>query len=304
LIHWDGSAWAISPAPNIGAIYDLAASGPNDAWAVGANGILHWDGTVWAAHPSQGPPGGTGVALSGPHDVWAVAGTTIKHYPDLPRFSDVPPAQPFYTYIQALACRGLISGYTCGGPGEPCDPGSRPYYRPGGAVTRGQTAKIVASAANFQDPVPTTQQTFTDVPPSHPFWLWIERVAVRGIISGYTCGGLGEPCDGQNRPYFRAQNNVTRGQLSKIVALAANLQDPVPPAQQTFADVPPTQPFWLFVEQVAGRGIISGYQCGGPGEPCDGQNRPYFRPGNSSTRGQTAKIVVNTFFPAAARNEE
>jgi len=27
------------------------------------------------------------------------------------------------------------------------------------------------------------------------------------------------------------------------------------------------------------------------------QNRPYFRPNNNATRGQTSKIVSNTFFP-------
>ena len=111
-------------------------------------------------------------------------------------------------------------------------------------------------------------------------------------------GGPGEPCDPQNRPYFRAYNDVTRGQLAKIVSSAATFQDPVPSTQQTFADVLPSQPFWLWVERVADRGIISGYSCGGPGEPCDPLGRPYFRPGNPSTRAQTAKVVVNTFFPA------
>jgi hypothetical protein len=34
-------------------------------------------------------------------------------------FNDVPPQYVFYPYIQWMACRGYISGYTCGGPGEP-----------------------------------------------------------------------------------------------------------------------------------------------------------------------------------------
>ena len=38
-----------------------------------------------------------------------------------------------------------------------------------------------------------------------------------------------------------------------------------------------------------------------PGEPCVAPgNRPYFRPGNNVTRGQTAKIVANTFFPGCS----
>jgi hypothetical protein len=64
--------------------------------------------------------------------------------------------------------------------------------------------------------------------------------------------------------------SATRGQIAKIDALAAQLPDPIPSTRQTFADVPPTAPFWLWIEQLAGRGIVSGYTCGGPGEPCPG----------------------------------
>ena len=214
------------------------------------------------------------------------------------RFEDVPPPHPFYFFIERMGARNIISGYLCGGPGEPCvPPANKPYFRPGAGLTRGQTAKIVAGAAGFADPIATTQQTFADVPPGNPFWLWIERLAGRGIINGYGCGGVGEPCDPANRPYFRPNGGVTRGQLTKIVSSAAGHADPVPPAQQTFADVPPAAPFWLWIERLAGRGIISGYTCGGPGEPCDPATRPYFRPNTGVTRGQAAKIVTNTFFP-------
>ena len=103
-----------------------------------------------------------------------------------------------------------------------------------------------------------------------------------------------------NLPYFRPYAQVTRGQISKIVAIAALL--PAPPAgQQTFEDVPPTSTFWEWIEELASGGAIGGYACGGAGEPCvPPQNRPYFRPGNNVTRGQAAKIVSNTFFADCA----
>ena len=45
-------------------------------------------------------------------------------------------------------------------------------------------------------------------------------------------------------------------------------------------------------------GVMAGYPCGGDNEPCvPPGDRPYFRPGNPLTRGQTSKIVANTFFP-------
>jgi hypothetical protein len=133
-------------------------------------------------------------------------------------FNDVAPNSTFYPWIRCLACRGIVGGYPCGGPGEPC-PGA--YFRPNNNVTRGQVSKIVSESAAFSDPVPSTQQTFEDVPPGSTFHLWIERLSTRGIIGGYPCGGPFEPCVGPaNRPYFRPNNNATRGQMSKIAAEA------------------------------------------------------------------------------------
>ena len=53
------------------------------------------------------------------------------------------PGSAFYHVIETAAAHGVISGYTCGGPGEPCDAGHRPYFRQGNPATRGQIAKIV-----------------------------------------------------------------------------------------------------------------------------------------------------------------
>jgi hypothetical protein len=210
----------------------------------------------------------------------------------------VPPGDPFFVYVRCLACRALLSGYPCGGPFEPCvPPANQPYFRPGNNATRGQVAKILSNAAGFADVIPSTVQTFEDVPPGSTFWVYIERIAVRGIIQGYPCGGPGEPCIAPgNRPYFRPYNPVTRGQLAKMDALTAGLA--ATPTTQTFEDVPPGHPFYPWVEQLAVLGLISGYPCGGPFEPCIGPlNRPYYRPYVDITRAQTAKIIAGTFFP-------
>ena len=198
-------------------------------------------------------------------------------------FSDVPLGSPFYQYIWCLTQRGALSGY------------ADDTYRPGAAITRSQIAKILTSAAAFTGPIPSGQQTFADVPPADPFYVFVERAAAHGLVSGYACGGPGEPCDDQHHPYFRGGANVTRGQLAKMTAIAAGWHDPVP--GQTFEDVPPAQPFYYWIEQLAGHGVISGYACGARGEPCiPPGTRPYFRVGASSTRGQTAKILANSFF--------
>ncbi|MEO8287414.1 MAG: S-layer homology domain-containing protein [Chloroflexota bacterium] len=214
------------------------------------------------------------------------------------QFQDVPSGSTFYPYVRCLACQGIINGYPCGGPGEPCGATGDPYFRPGNFVTRGQLAKIIAQSAAFTEPV--SGQTFQDVPIGSSFYTYTERLASRGVMSGYPCGtDPGEACIApENRPYFRPNNPASRGQLTKIVSNAAGFSDPAP-SSHTFADVPVGSTFHIFVERllVNRPGVMSGYPCGGPSEPCDSQSRPYFRPGSPLTRGQTSKIVSSTFFP-------
>jgi N-acetylneuraminic acid mutarotase len=198
-------------------------------------------------------------------------------------FTDVPVGSTFYEYIRCLACRGIINGYPDG------------TFRPNNNVTRGQLSKIVSNSAGFSDPA---TQMFEDVPPGSTFFDYIGRLAARGYINGYPCGGPGEPCvPPGNLPYFRPNANATRGQISKIVSNAAGFIEPV--SGQTFEDVPPGSTFYDFIERLASRNVMQGYPCGSvPGEPCvPPGNRPYFRPSNNATRGQTSKIVANTFFP-------
>ena len=77
-------------------------------------------------------------------------------------------------------------------------PANRPYFRPNNNVTRGQLSKIAAGAAGWTET--PTGQTFEDVPPGSPFYLWVERIASRGIVGGYPCGGAGEPCLAPGQP--------------------------------------------------------------------------------------------------------
>lgn len=210
-------------------------------------------------------------------------------------FADVPTGSPFYSNVGCLACRNIVSGYACGGPGEPCDASRSAYFRPNSPITRGQIAKIVSEAAGFSEA--PGAQIFEDVPPGSPFYPWVVRLAGRGHMGGYPCGGVGEQCVAPaNRPYFRPNAEATRGQLAKIVSSAKGFADP--PGGQQFQDVPSSTPFYVWVERLASRGVMGGYACGSPGEPCVAPtNRPYFRPNLDVTRGQSSKIVGNTFFP-------
>ncbi|HYP21682.1 MAG TPA: S8 family serine peptidase, partial [Chloroflexia bacterium] len=191
------------------------------------------------------------------------------------QFADVPPSgegSTFYPHVRCLACRQIVGGYPCGGPGEPCNNGSEPYYRPGANVTRGQLSKIVALSAGLNDPIAEGQQQFADVEPGDPFYMYVERLAQTGAVAGYSCDTAGEGCDDLNRPFFRPSNLATRGQISKIVAISAAYEEDIPSTQETFTDVSTDSPFWVYIERLARRGVISGYgeasKCPETGAPC------------------------------------
>jgi hypothetical protein len=200
----------------------------------------------------------------------------------------VPVGSTFYPFIRCLACKGIINGYPDG------------TFRPGNNVTRGQLSKIVSNSAGFND-TPSGQQ-FEDVPVGSTFYLYIYRLVHRGFISGYPCGGPpAGPCiPPDNLPYFLPNANSSRGQISKIVSNAAGFSET--PSGQQFQDVPPTGPgstFYAYIYRLVFHNVMSGYPCGTPpGGVCvPPGNRPYFLPNNNATRGQTSKIVSNTFFP-------
>ncbi|HYO49291.1 MAG TPA: S-layer homology domain-containing protein [Chloroflexia bacterium] len=236
------------------------------------------------AIPTDTPvPSSTNTAM--PATVTSVPSTSTAVPPTacVVQFTDVPQANTFYANIRCLACQGILGGYSDG------------TFRPNNDITRGQIAKVVSNAAGFNEAA--GEQIYEDVPPSNTFYTWINRLSRRGHMGGYPCGGMGEPCGEGDRPYFRPNANATRAQLAKIVASAKGIVGT--PTGQRYADVPPDNIFYIWIEQLSDLGVMGGYACGSvPTEPCDDQNRPYFRPFNNVTRGQASKIVANTFFPS------
>jgi hypothetical protein len=177
-------------------------------------------------------------------------------------FGDVPADNPYYTPAMSLSSNGVVSGYADG------------TFRPYSSVTRAQVAKIVVLAFGF--PLATSdKQRFSDVAANDPMAGYIETAYAHGLVSGYADGT------------FRPTNSVTRGQLAKIVVVAAGLS-PVTPAGAgaSFRDVKAGSPFYGYVEAGYAQGLLSGY--------ADGS----FRPGAEANRGQVCKITMLAAFPA------
>jgi hypothetical protein len=232
-------------------------------------------------------------------DIARVCATRTKRQPLMicdqpfqpPTFSDVPPGHPFAAFIRWTTGYAYLQGYPCGGAGEPCSPTRDPYLRPGDRVTRGQLVKMVVNASRWPPPLPATP-TFSDVPSGHPFYPYVETAVRQGVVGGYACGTRAdEACDAAQRPYFRPGALLTRGQLSQVITRAWGLgfSAGAPP---TFADVPPTHPFYAAIEALAAAGLSGGYACGPPYGGCDAGAHPYFQPAAPATRGQVTKLIA------------
>lgn len=168
-------------------------------------------------------------------------------------FSDVTQSDWFYPYVGYLYCRGAISGYADG------------TFRPYNTTTRGQLSKILVLAEAW--PMNTAGGPhFTDVAPDNPFYAYVETAFSHAVISGYADGT------------FRWGNNITRGQISKVVVLAAGWALDTRGAPH-FTDVPQSSPFYAYIQTAVNKGVVSGYTDG------------TFRPGSNATRAQLAKIV-------------
>ena len=154
----------------------------------------------------------------------------------------------------------------------------------GGLILPTPTPTSIPTATTIPTVTPTSTAcalTFSDVPEGSTFYPYIRCLACRGIVSGYPDGT------------FHPNDDVTRGQLAKIVSNAAGFTD-TPPGQ-LYEDVPTGNTFYEWIGRLTIRGVMSGYPCGSvPQEPCVAPgNRPYFRPNSNATRGQIAKIVSN-----------
>jgi hypothetical protein len=124
--------------------------------------------------------------------------------PGSQRFTDVPPANVFYNFIDRLAVLGITAG---------CNPPSNTMFCPGSAVTREQmSALILRGLGEFSPPTPGSQR-FNDVPPANVFYNFIDRIAVLNITLGCTPDHL----------FYCPTDPVTRAQMAALLVRAFDL---------------------------------------------------------------------------------
>ncbi|HEY9833415.1 MAG TPA: S-layer homology domain-containing protein [Stenomitos sp.] len=111
------------------------------------------------------------------------------------KFSDVPQDLWARPYIEALASRGIISGFPDG------------TFKPGGAITRAEFAALLQKA--FEQQPTSTVLKYKDVPTSHWALPAIEQSVKTGFLRGYP------------NNIFRPNQPIPKVQT--IVALASGL---------------------------------------------------------------------------------
>ena len=127
--------------------------------------------------------------------------------PDAPLFSDVGKDHPAFSAVQALAKRGVISGY-------PDAPGGLPLFRPDAPVSRAQFAKMIVGVLGL--PVSETDLCpFGDVPVSGPDDLYPDNLVAVAAKAGLTLGVSVDP------PRFDPYGAVTRHQVLLMAERAA-----------------------------------------------------------------------------------
>lgn len=113
-------------------------------------------------------------------------------------FKDVKETNTHYANIMNLAERGIIKGYEDG------------TFRPGDSIKRGNAAHIIAEIIGL-DTTNVKNPNFKDISTKNSNYGAIAALANAGIINGFEDGT------------YRANDQLTRGQMAKIIANAFKL---------------------------------------------------------------------------------
>jgi hypothetical protein len=148
-------------------------------------------------------------------------------------FTDVPPAHWAYNYIMAIYNNHITVG---------CSQNPLKYC-PDDNVTRGQMAAFIIRAKYGETFSYTTTPYFTDVPSTHTFFKYVQKLRDDGItaVSGT----------------YGVDTYVTRGQMAAFIVRAKHGENFSYSQTPYFTDVPSTHGFFKYVQKLRDDGITT-----------------------------------------------
>ncbi len=201
------------------------------------------------------------LSTSDPHHKWAKRWTVHAGL----SFSDVSSSSGFYPFIEDIFHNGITGGCGVG------------VYCPTNSVTRAQMSVFLLKSKHGKSFVPPPcTGVFGDVACPSLFADWIEELYAEGVTGGCSASPL----------LYCPDNSVTRQQMSAFLLKSLNGSGYVPPpATGIFGDVPVSNPFAPWIEDLYNRQITAG---------CSASPLLYC-PANPNTRQQMAVFLTKTF---------
>jgi hypothetical protein len=175
-------------------------------------------------------------------------------------FSDVPASHPFADYVFLLKTFGVTNGCTS------------TTYCPDSTVTRGQMAAFLIRARYGESFSFDAGQAFADVPETHPFFNYIQKLRETGITLG---------CSATT---FCPDSSVTRGQMAAFLIRALVGENFTYSTVRSFDDVPTTFPLFKYIQKLKELGVTRG---------C---STTQYCPDSPVTRGEMAAFLGRAFF--------
>lgn len=147
--------------------------------------------------------------------ITAMFGGNSFSYSTTPYFTDVPPSNLFFKFIQKMRDLGITAG--CGANS----------YCPDDPVTRGEMAVLLMAARYGTIPFtyPSTPY-FTDVPATSGYFPFVQKMAQLGITAGCAVG------------VYCPNDSLTRGQMAVFITTGL-LDQLLPPTVPEIAQVAP-----------------------------------------------------------------
>lgn len=189
-------------------------------------------------------------------------GTTLKVIQRATQsvFEDVKPSDSFFDGANLLRQRSVTAGCSA----------TPLKYCPHDEINRGQLAIFVTRIATGGDGFESgASPRFADVPASHPYFRWIQKLSELKIYV---------PCKTANG--FCPEEVVTRGQMAAFLVQLRELgKDFTPPEKPVYSDVPRAHSLFRYIQMMKTLGI-------------PGCSATAFCPEKAVTRGQMAEFLL------------